>query len=146
MDWFDLHAVHKTLKRLLQHHSSKASILQCSAFFMVQPSHPYMTVGKVVALTRLTFLSICVCTYVFSSKINSMHACLSIYTYITRHRYIISVNAYNMYVPEKNYIQIYQCILDKGTATLSSTRAWKIPRTDKSGGLRSMGLQRVRHD
>ena len=52
IDWFDLLAVQGTLKSLLQHHSSKASILQHSAFFMVQPSHPYMTTGKNVALTN----------------------------------------------------------------------------------------------
>ena len=56
MDWLDLLAVQGTLKSLLQHHSSKASILQCSAFFMVQLSHPYMTTGKTVAWTRWTFV------------------------------------------------------------------------------------------
>ena len=56
MDWLDLLAVQGTLKRLLQHHSSKASILQCSAFFMVQLSHPYMTTGKTTAFTRWTFV------------------------------------------------------------------------------------------
>ena len=56
MDWLDLLAVHGTLKSLLQHHSSKASILQCSAFFMVQHSHPYMTTGKTIALSRRTFV------------------------------------------------------------------------------------------
>ena len=55
--WFDLLAVQGTLKSLLQHHSSKASILWCSAFFTVQLSHPYMTTGKTIALTRWTFLS-----------------------------------------------------------------------------------------
>ena len=55
MDWFDLLAVQGTLKSLLQHHSTKASILQCSAFFIVQLSHPYMTTGKIIALTRWTF-------------------------------------------------------------------------------------------
>ena len=54
MDWLDLLAVQGTLKSLLQHHSSKASILRCSAFFMVQLSHPYMTTGKAIALTRRT--------------------------------------------------------------------------------------------
>ena len=52
MDWLDLLAVQRTLKSILQHHSSKASILQCSAFFIVQLSHPYMTIGKTIALTR----------------------------------------------------------------------------------------------
>ena len=56
MDWLDLFAVQGTLKSLLQHHSSKASILQCSAFFIVQLSHPYMTTGKTVTLTRQTFV------------------------------------------------------------------------------------------
>ena len=55
MDWLDL-AVQGTLKSLLQHHSSKASILQCSAFFTVQLSYPYMTTGKTIALTRQTFV------------------------------------------------------------------------------------------
>ena len=56
MDWLDLLAVQGTLKSLFQHHSSKASILQCSAFFIVQFSHPYMTTRKTVALTRKTFV------------------------------------------------------------------------------------------
>ena len=56
MDWLDLLAVQGTLKNLLQHHSSKASILQCSSFFTVQLSHPYMTTGKTIALTRRTFV------------------------------------------------------------------------------------------
>ena len=56
MDWLDLLAVQGTLKSLLHHHSSKASILQCSAFFIVQLSYPYMTTGKTVALTRQTFV------------------------------------------------------------------------------------------
>ena len=56
MDWLDLLAVQGTLKSLLQHHSSKASILQCSAFFTVQLSHPYMTTGNTIALTRRTFV------------------------------------------------------------------------------------------
>ena len=56
MDWLDLLAVQGTLKSLLQHHSSKASILQCSAFFTVQLSHPHMTTGKTIALTRRSFV------------------------------------------------------------------------------------------
>ena len=56
IDWFDLFAVQGTLKSLLQHHSSKASILWCSAFFMVQLSYPYMTTGKTIALTIQTFV------------------------------------------------------------------------------------------
>ena len=56
MNWLDLLAFQGTLKSLLQHHSSKASILWCSAFFMVQLSHPHMTTGKTIALTRWTFV------------------------------------------------------------------------------------------
>ena len=57
MDWLDLLGVQGTLKSLLQHHSSKASTLRCSAFFIVQLSHPYMTTGKTIALTRRTFVA-----------------------------------------------------------------------------------------
>ena len=66
-DWLDLLAVQGTLKSLLQHHSSKASILWCSAFFIVQLSHPYMTTGKTKALTRQTFVGkgICLCFLIF---------------------------------------------------------------------------------
>ena len=56
IDWLNLLAVQGTLKSLIQHHSSKASILWCSAFFMLQLSHPYMTTGKTIALTRQTFV------------------------------------------------------------------------------------------
>ena len=56
IDWFYLLAVQGTLKSLLQHHSSKPSVLQCSTFFVVQISHPYMTTGKTIALTRWTFV------------------------------------------------------------------------------------------
>ena len=56
IEWLDLLAIQEALKNLLQHHSSKASILQCSAFFMVQLSHPYMTTGKTICLTRGTFV------------------------------------------------------------------------------------------
>ena len=59
MDWLDLLAVQGTLKSLLQHHNSKASILQCSAFSIVQLSHPYMITGKTIALSRWTFVGIC---------------------------------------------------------------------------------------
>ena len=64
MDWLDLLAVQRTLKSLLQHPSLKASILQCSAFFTVQLSHPYMTTGKTIALTRWTFVGKVILEYV----------------------------------------------------------------------------------
>ena len=61
IEWLDLLAVQGTLKSLLQHHSLKASILRCSAFLMVQLSHPYMATGKTIALTRQTFVYECMC-------------------------------------------------------------------------------------
>ena len=65
MDWLDLLAVQGTLKSLLQHHTSKASILWCSAFFIVQLSHPYTTIGKTISLTRQTFIvSVCKTQYI----------------------------------------------------------------------------------
>ena len=84
VDWLDLLAVQGTLKSLLQHHSSKASILRCSAFFIVQLSHPYMTTGKTIALTRRTlvgkvahchmyhifFLGVGILTYVWQGNTN----------------------------------------------------------------------------
>ena len=86
MDWLDLLAVQGTLKSLLQHHSSKASILQHSAFFTVQLSHPYMTSGKTIALTRrtlvgkvmsllLNMLSRLLITFLLRSKCLLFHGC-----------------------------------------------------------------------
>ena len=91
MDWLDLLAVQGTLKSLLQHHSSKRSILQCSAFFIVQLSHPYMTTGKTIALTRWTFvgkvmsllfnmLSRWVITFLPRSKYFNFMAAVTIYS------------------------------------------------------------------
>jgi len=66
MDWLDLFAVQGTLKSLLQHYNSKAPILWCSAFFIVQLSHPYMTTGKTIALTRQTFVGkVCLCFLIY---------------------------------------------------------------------------------
>ena len=76
IDWFDLLAVQETLKSLLQHHSSKASILQCSAFFIVQLSHPYMTTGKTIALTRRTFVTGKVMSLLFNMLSRLVIACL----------------------------------------------------------------------
>ena len=86
IDWLDLLAVQGTLKSLLQHHSSKASIFPCSAFFIVQLSHPYMTTGKTIALTRRTFvgnvmsllfnmLSRLVISFLPRSKVFQFHGC-----------------------------------------------------------------------
>ena len=76
MDWLDLLAIQGILKNLLQYHSLEASILQHSTFFIVQLSHPYVTTGKTIALTRQTFVVLCICcivqqTYIFQDYYNS---------------------------------------------------------------------------
>ena len=80
MDWLNLLAIQVTLKSLLQHHSSKASILQCSAFFIVQLSHPYMTTGKTIALTIWTFVDkvISLLFNMPSAAANSLQLCLTL--------------------------------------------------------------------
>ena len=82
MDWLDLLAVQGTLKSLLQHHSSKASILQCSAFFIVQLSHTYMTTGKTIALTRRTFVG-----KVMSLLLNMLSTL--VITFLPRSKYLL---------------------------------------------------------
>ena len=72
IDWLDLHAVQGTLKSLSQHHCLKASILRCSAFFMVQLSHPYITAGKTIALTRRTFVSKVMSLLLIQRNINNL--------------------------------------------------------------------------
>ena len=78
--WLDLLAVQGTLKSLIQHHSSKAAILQCSAFFTVQLPHPYMTTGKTIALTRQTF---------FGKEMSPLFNMLSLYITVYTHTHII---------------------------------------------------------
>ena len=82
MDWLDLLAVQGTLKSLLQHHSSKASILWRSAFFTVQLSHPYMTIGKTIALTRWTFVG-----KVMSLLFNML--CRVVITFLPRSKHLL---------------------------------------------------------
>ena len=82
MDWLDLLAVQGTLKSLLQHHGSKASILQHSAFFIVQLSHPYMTTGKTIALTRWTFVD-----KVMSLLFNML--CRLVITFLPRNKHLL---------------------------------------------------------
>ena len=79
MDWLDLLAVQGTLRSLLQHHDSKPSILQCSAFFLVQPSHPYMTTGKIIALTRWTFVGKKKKSLLFKAKLCEPLPCFILY-------------------------------------------------------------------
>ena len=78
MDLLDLLAVQGTLKSLLQHHSSKASILQCPAFFMVQLSHPYMTTGQTIALTRWTFVGKCILSNMLSRLVITFFLTVSV--------------------------------------------------------------------
>ena len=82
MDWLDLLAVQGTLKSLLQDHSSKASVLQCSAFFIVQLSHPYMTTGKTIALTRQTFVGKVMC--LLFNKLSSL-----VITFLPRSKHLL---------------------------------------------------------
>ena len=82
MDWWDLLAIQGTLKSLLQHHSSKASIFRCSAFFTVQLSHPYMTTGKTIALTRWNFVG-----KVISLLFNML--CRLVITFLPRSKHLL---------------------------------------------------------
>ena len=82
MDWLDLLAVQRTVKSLLQHHSSKASVLWCSAFFTVQLSHPYKTTGKTIALTRQTFVG-----KVMSLLFNMLSRLVR--TFLSRHNHLL---------------------------------------------------------
>ena len=95
MDWMDLRAVQGTFKSLLQNHTSKASVLQRSAFFIVQLSHPYMTTGKTIALTRWTFVG----------KVMSLLFILFIFNFIFK-LYIIVLVLPNI---KMNPLQVYMC-------------------------------------
>ena len=132
IDWFNLLAVQGTLKSFLQHHSPKASILHCSAFFMVQFSHPYMTTGKIIALTRWTFVSkimsllfIVLSRFVMTSLVAQMVRSLSA--------------MWESWVRSLGWEEP----LEKEMATHSSILAWKIPWTEECG---SPWCCRVRHN
>ena len=116
IDWFDLFAVQGTLESLLEHHSSKASILQHSGFFMVQLSHPYMTTGKTTALTRWTSLVV--------QTVKNLPA--------MQETWVLSL--------------VLKDPLEEGMATHPSILAWRIPMAEKFGGLQSMVSQRVRYN
>ena len=107
MDWSDLLVVQGTLKSLLQHHCSKASILQCSAFFLVQLSHPYMTTGKTIALTRLTFVD-----KVMSLLFNML--CRLVITFLSRSKTLFisqlqSPSAVILEPPQNKFSHCFQC-------------------------------------
>ena len=131
IDWLDLLAVQGILKSLLQHHSSKASILQCSASFIVQLSHPYMTTRKIIALTGQTFVG------KVMSLLFNMPSRLVIAFLPRSKRLLIS------------WLQSPSAMIlepPKIRAPHSSTLAWKIQRMEEPGRLQSMGSLRVRHD
>ena len=155
MDWLDLLAVQGTLKSLLQHHSSKAWILWCSAFFIVQLSHPYTTTGKIIALTIWTFVGkVMSLLFKMISRLvigegdgtplqyscleNSMdegvwwaaiHGFAKSRTWLSDFAFTFHFHA-----------------LEKEMATHSSVLAWRIPGMGEPGGLLSLGSHRVGHD
>ena len=132
IDWFDLLEVQGTLKSLLQHHSSKASILWHSAFFTVQLSHPYMTTGKTTALTRRTFVG----------KVISL-----LFNMLSRASLVAQWVQSLPTVWESHLRSLaWEDPLEEEMATHSSILAWRIPWTEEPGGLQSMGSQRVVHN
>ena len=162
MDWLDLLAVQGSLKSLLQHHSSKASILQCSAFFTVQLSHPYMTTGKTIALTRRSFvgkvmfllfnmLSRLVITFLPRSKRLLISWLQSPSAVILEPQKIKSDTASTVSPSTSKWSDGTRChdlsllSLEEGIATHSSILARRIPWTEEPGRLQSMASQRVRH-
>ena len=132
VDWLDLLAVQETLKSLLQHHSPKASILWHSAFFIVQLSHPYMTTGKTIALTRWTFVG----------KVMSL-----LFNMLSRTS-LVAQMVERLSIMWETWVRSLgrEDPLKKEMAAHSSTLAWKIPWAEEPGGLQSMGSQRVGHD
>ena len=136
MDWLTLLAVQETLKSLLQHHSSKASILLCSAFFIVQLSHPYMTTGKTIAWTIWTFVD------KVTSLLFNMLSRLVIWASLVAQRLKHLPGMQETWVRSLGQ----EDSLEKEMAPHSSTLAWRIPWREEPGRLQSMGSQRVRHD
>ena len=136
MDWLDLLAVQGTLKSLFQHHSSKASILQCSAFFIVQLSHPYMTTGKIIALTRWTFVG-----KVMSLLFNMLSRL--VITFLPRKVGRLSMVGIFFTVWDVKRLPAimktriwslgHEDPLEKEMAIHSNTIAWKIPWTEEPG-------------
>ena len=155
MDWLDPLAVQGTLKSLLQHHSSKTSILQRSAFFIVQLSHPYMTTGKTIALTRWTFVDKVV------SLLFNMLSMLVIgegngtplqYSCLTNPMdggawwaAVHGVAQSRTWLSDFTFTFHFQA-LKKEMATHSSILAWRIPGMGEPVGLPSMGSHRFGHD
>ena len=150
MDWLNLPAVQGTLKSLLQHHSSKASILLHSVFFIDQLSHPYMTIGKSIALTRRTFVD----------KVMSLFFICCLEGNGTPLQYSCPENPMDgevwwaaIHGVAKSWTRLSNFpftfhfhALEKEMATHSSVLAWRIPGRAEPGGLPSLGLHRVRNN
>ena len=155
MDWLDLLEVQRTLKSLLQHHSSKASILRCSAFFIVQHSHLYKTTGKTIALTRRNFVS-----KVMSLLFNMLsrlvvregngkplqYSCLENPMDGGAWKAAVHGVAKSQTRLSDFTFTFHFHALQKEMATHFSVLAWRIPGTGEPGGLPSMGLHRVGHN
>ena len=121
MDWLDLLAVQGTLKSLLQHHSSKASILRHSAFFIVQLSHPYMTTGKTITLTRRTFVD-----KVISLPFNILSRL--VITFLPRSKYLLISWPQSPSAARESQNDIYFCFIDyaKAIDCVDHRKVWKI--------------------
>ena len=104
MDWLDLLAVQGTLKSLLQQHSSKASILQCSVFFTIQLSHPHMTIGKTMALTRWTFVG-----KVMSLLFNMLSRLVTTFLPRSNHLLISWLQSPSAVILEPQKIKVWHC-------------------------------------
>ena len=158
MDWLDLLAVQGTLKSLLQHHSSKASIVSCSAFFTVQLSHPYMTTGKTIALTRWTFVGIVISLVFLQLLLIHLGPTFEMFAMgeekeglaLTWKKDTLrgDLELCGLVVGICGYLWDPSIIcgylwdpLEKEMATHSSILAWRIPQTEEPGGLESMGSQ-----
>ena len=145
----DLLAVQGTLKNLLQHHSTKASILRHSAFFIVQLSHPYMTTGKTIALTRWTFVGKIMSLLFNIGESNStpfQYSCLE----NPMDGGVWKATVYGVAMSRTRLsgftFTFHFHALEEEMATHSSVLAWRIPGTAEPGGLLSMESHRVGHD
>ena len=113
LDWLDLLAIQGTLKSLLQHHSSKASILQCLVFFILQLSHPYMTTGKTIALTRWTFVG-----RVMSLVFNIL-SWLVIIAFLPRSNFMTAVTICSGFGAQENSLSLFPLIVKVKVKSLS---------------------------
>ena len=124
IDWLDLLAVQGSLKSVLQHHSSKASILRCSAFFMVQPTHPYMTTGKTIALTRRTFVGkiMSLLCNMLSSPLTWVCMCIFLHKNIQRET---DVEADALPIPKTLSLGFLSCTIVIPTTSSQAQAFWR---------------------